>query len=68
MGRSLVPHPHKLQADPQQARSSGISPVGSYATALTFFMSDQPKCVPTHAFTAAVCLWKLRSDTGCERP
>jgi hypothetical protein len=32
----LVPHPHKLQADPLQAPSSGISPVGSYATALTF--------------------------------
>ena len=45
MGRSLVPHPHKLQADPQQAPRalSGISPVGSHATALTFFMSEQPK-------------------------
>ena len=54
-----VPHPRKLQADPQQARSSGISPVGSYATvdcclALTFFMTEQPNVrANSHAFDAS---------------
>ena len=50
----LVPHPHKLQADPQQARLAGISSVGSYATALTFFMTEQPKVrANSHAFDAS---------------
>jgi hypothetical protein len=35
-GSELRPHPHNLLARPLQASSSGISPVGSYATAITF--------------------------------
>ena len=51
----LVPHPYMVQADPQQARSSGISSVGSYATALTFFMTEQPKVrANSHAFDASI--------------
>ena len=53
----LVPHPHKLWADPQQAREvlSGISSVGSYATALKFFMTAQPKVrANSHAFDASI--------------
>jgi hypothetical protein len=51
----LVPHPHKLHADPQQAWSSGISSVGSYAAALTFFMTEQPKVrANSHAFDASI--------------
>jgi hypothetical protein len=37
------------------ARSSGISSVGSYATALTFFMTEQPNVrANSHAFDASI--------------
>jgi hypothetical protein len=64
-GSQLRPHSHKLLARPLQAPSSVISPVGSYATALAFLMSE-PACQLT--LSPLLCPWRFRSDTSRERP
>jgi hypothetical protein len=51
--RSKCPHDTQVlrRLVESAARSSGISSVGSYATALTFFMTEQPKVrANSHAF------------------